>query len=110
MDKENPLIALDGLPLSERRKLTNTILTAYQRLTSDSGESIDFSPDADVKELLSGDTEPSLRFDAKALQNRDRSRDAYVLQMQKIAANPDYDRLSTSKSPSFGAPMVFSVA
>lgn len=108
MNQENPLIALDGLPLSERRKLTNTILTAYQRLTSDSGESIDFSPDADVKELLSGDTEPNQRFDARALQNRDRSRDSYVLQMQKIAANPDYDRLSTSKSPSFGAPMVFS--
>jgi len=47
------------------------------------------------------------QFDAKLLQNRDRSRDGYVLQMKKIADNPDYDRVSTSKTPDTGAPMVF---
>lgn len=41
------------------------------------------------------------------LQNRDRSRPAYVEQMQSIAREPDYDRVSVSRDPNTGAPMVF---
>lgn len=44
------------------------------------------------------------------LQNRDRTRAASVIQMGDIASNPDYPRLGPSKSPDFGAPMVFAVA
>jgi hypothetical protein len=40
-------------------------------------------------------------------QNRDRTRSASVLQMQKIAQNPDYLRAGPSRSPDTGAPMVF---
>lgn len=44
---------------------------------------------------------------APVLQNRDRSRPAYVEQMQAIANAPDYDRVSVSRDPNTGAPMVF---
>lgn len=40
------------------------------------------------------------------LQNRDRSSKSSVFQMKQIAANPDYDRLSGSKSFGNGAPVV----
>jgi len=43
------------------------------------------------------------------IQNRDRSRPASVIQMQGMAANPDYMRLGVSRSPESGAPMVFAV-
>lgn len=45
---------------------------------------------------------------APILQNRDRSSAASVLQMQSIAAAPDYGRLGFSRSLSDGAPVVFS--
>ena len=61
----------------------------------------------DIDSMLRGTSQPDQQFDAKALQNRDRSRQSYVMQMQKIASNPDYDRASTSKTPDTGAPMVF---
>lgn len=61
----------------------------------------------DIDSMLRGTSQPEQQFDAKALQNRDRSRQSYVMQMQKIASNPDYDRASTSKTPDTGAPMVF---
>lgn len=40
------------------------------------------------------------------LQNRNRSGKASVAQMQSIAANPDYDRLSVTKDFGSGAPVV----
>lgn len=43
------------------------------------------------------------------IQNRDRARPASVIQMQGMAANPDYLRLGVSRSPETGAPMVFAV-
>ncbi|WP_312531277.1 LPD38 domain-containing protein [Comamonas sp.] len=43
------------------------------------------------------------------IQNRDRSRPASIIQMQGMAANPDYMRLGVSRSPESGAPMVFAV-
>ncbi len=42
-----------------------------------------------------------------SLQNRDRSRPESVQQMQKMAQNPDYDRLGVGKSPNEAAPMIF---
>ena len=41
------------------------------------------------------------------MQNRNRDRVASVLQMQGIANNPDAQRLSVSRDPSTGAPMVY---
>lgn len=46
---------------------------------------------------------------ATIVQPRDRSRPASVVQMQSMAANPDYMRLGASRSPESGAPMVFAV-
>jgi hypothetical protein len=59
-------------------------------------------PPADVPPLDPTALPPDL--DA---QNRDRTRSASVLQMQKIAQNPDYLRAGPSRSPDTGAPMVF---
>lgn len=44
---------------------------------------------------------------APVLQNRDRSGRGYIEQMERIAAEPDYDQVSISKTPEAGAPMVF---
>ena len=44
-----------------------------------------------------------------SLQNRDRSRKNYLIQMDQIATNPDYNRLSVSRDSNTGAPMVFGV-
>jgi len=44
---------------------------------------------------------------APVLQNRDRSGRGYIDQMEQIAAKPDYDQVSTSRTPEAGAPMVF---
>ncbi len=43
------------------------------------------------------------------MQNRDRSRAASVMQMQMIAMAPDASRLSFSRDPNSGAPMVYVV-
>ncbi len=101
---------LDDLGFKERRSLKQTIQDAFAKL---SGKSIDDKKleslsSHDVDLLLSGVVPDDQMFDARALQNRDRSRQSYVVQMQKIAANPDYDRVSVSKTPDTGAPMVFS--
>lgn len=44
--------------------------------------------------------------DRPVLQNRDRSTDASITQMQDIKNNPDYDRLSVSRDFGNGAPVV----
>lgn len=44
---------------------------------------------------------------AVTMQNRNRDRAASVLQMQGIANNPDPQRLSVSRDPATGAPMVY---
>lgn len=41
------------------------------------------------------------------LQNRDRNTPAYIAQMREIAQNPKYNRVSTSREPTTGAPMAF---
>ena len=46
-------------------------------------------------------------FQNPEMQNRDRRRADSLLQMTDIKNNPDYDRLSQSKTPSSGAPMVY---
>ena len=97
---------LDGVPLMERRSLTGIIFNALARLTEDDSQKPD-EPNRARREILSGESSPENQFDAKSLQNRDRSRQAYIMQMGKIAANPDYDRISISKTPGDGAPMVF---
>ncbi|MCX7662195.1 MAG: hypothetical protein N2Z61_00370, partial [Tepidimonas fonticaldi] len=53
--------------------------------------------------------EPLNNLPDPALQNRDRSRAASVVQMSEIARNPDYMRLGPSRTPDSGAPMVFAV-
>lgn len=53
--------------------------------------------------------EPLNNLPDPALQNRDRSRAASVVQMSDIARNPDYMRLGPSRTPDSGAPMVFAV-
>ena len=107
----NGMYALDKAPtdcksisFSEQRKAKKTISDAMKKLCigSDVGNGID----EETTRILSGDG--GTGFDAKALQNRDRSRASYVAQMTKIAKNPDYDMISTSKTPETGAPMVFS--
>ncbi len=95
----------DRLGLGARLSLKQTIIQALEKLANDSG-SIQETDDTS-RLILSGDIPSDQRFDAKALQNRDRSRQSYVMQMQKIAANPDYDRVSASKTADSGAPMVF---
>lgn len=47
--------------------------------------------------------------DRAALQPRDRSRAASVVQMAEIARAPDYLRLGPSRTPEAGAPMAFAV-
>ena len=42
------------------------------------------------------------------IQNRDRSKPASIAQMQSIAANPNYDRISVSREFASGAPVVIS--
>jgi hypothetical protein len=42
------------------------------------------------------------------IQNRDRSKPAAIAQMQSIAANPNYDRISVSREFASGAPVVIS--
>lgn len=93
-----------NLSFSEQRKAKKAILEAMDKLCigGDSGNDGDEEKDR----ILSGGG--GTGFDAKALQNRDRSRASYVAQMNKIAQNPDYDMISTSKTPETGAPMVFS--
>lgn len=99
---------LDRLGLGERRELKQTIYSALAKLTGDGEESLSPPmPSDEVDMILSGEIPVDKQFDAKALQNRDRSRQSYVMQMQKIASNPDYDRISISKTPDTGAPMVF---
>lgn len=44
---------------------------------------------------------------ASSLQNRDRSRASYQIQMDDIATNPDYNRVSLSRDSNTGAPMTF---
>lgn len=108
-------VTLDGVPLTERRTLTGIIFNALARLTEDDSQKPDepkLFQEQELRnrarrEILSGESSPESQFDAKALQNRDRSRQAYIMQMGKIAANPDYDRISISKTPGDGAPMVF---
>ncbi|QLQ30777.1 MAG: hypothetical protein HZT40_03200 [Candidatus Thiothrix singaporensis] len=100
---------LDRLGLGERRELKQTIYGTLAKLTGDGDETLaPPMPSDEVDMILSGGVPVENQFDAKALQNRDRSRQAYVMQMHKIAANPDYDRISISKTPGTGAPMVFS--
>ena len=103
-----PDMILDRLGLGERRELKQTIYGALAKLTGDGDETLaPPMPSDEVDRILSGEIPVDKQFDAKALQNRDRSRQAYVMQMQKIASNPDYDRISISKTPDTGAPMVF---
>lgn len=103
-----PNMILDRLGLGERRELKQTIYGALAKLTGDGDETLaPPMPSDEIDMILSGEIPVDKQFDAKALQNRDRSRQAYVMQMQKIAANPDYDRISISKTPDTGAPMVF---
>lgn len=103
-----PDMILDRLGLGERRELKQTIYGALAKLTGDGDETLaPPMPSDEIDMILSGEIPVDKQFDAKALQNRDRSRQAYVMQMQKIAANPDYDRISISKTPDTGAPMVF---
>jgi len=90
---------LDGMMLTERRAIKEVIRSNIAKLMGDSDQ-------GEVSALLSG-SKGGNGLDAKALQNRDRSRASYLSQMKKIADNPDYDRVSTSKTPDTGAPMVF---
>lgn len=101
-------MVLDNLPFSQRRELKKTIKGAVDKLT---GNSLDDSAQINSQQvdlMLSGNIPVDNQFDASALQNRDRSRQSYVMQMQKIANSLDYDRVSISKTPDSGAPMVFS--
>lgn len=108
----------EGLALAERRRLTGVLLDAWRQLSGEDlqskadGAGLVFFNEDELRakaraRILEGEPNPDQQFDAKALQNRDRSRHAYIAQMQKIAANPDYDRISTSKTADTGAPMVF---
>jgi hypothetical protein len=58
------------------------------------------APDADLG---------AVPADRAALQPRDRSRAASVVQMAEIARAPDYLRLGPSRTPEAGAPMAFAV-
>ena len=49
----------------------------------------------------------SLIFNNPEMQNRDRKRADSLAQMSSIKNDPDYDRLSQSKTPSSGAPLVY---
>lgn len=52
--------------------------------------------------------EPGVDSGILVMQNRQRDRPVSVAQMRSIAKNPDPDRLSVSRSPDTGAPMVSS--
>lgn len=85
----------DGLSVDEKLDIQNDVSKKLEILESDSaGE--DFKPSGKVL------------FDAKALQNRDRSRSTYVMQMNSMANNLDYSKVSISRDANSGAPMVFS--
>ena len=63
------------------------------------GEPKGDKPTLAVGKVVASESEP-------VMQNRDRSRPASIEQMNKIANDPDYDRLGTGKSPNDAAPMI----
>ena len=50
---------------------------------------------------------PTVGGDAAVIQNRDRNAQESIMQMQNIAANPDYGRTSFSRTATDGAPIVY---
>ena len=84
----------------ELRKIIRDALQEIGGVLSANGE-----PD---NPILSGRPKGDRALDASKLQNRDRSRRAYIEQMQAMSNAIDYQRLSSSRSPATGAPMAFS--
>ena len=91
-------VTLDGLNLNETTKIQGEIMERLTVLHANIS-----SPPKETDFISSG----SFDFDARQLQNRDRSRSNYVFQMQNIAKNLDYSKVSISRDANSGAPMVF---
>lgn len=72
-------------------------LRGVQQAAADAGGTVEVGP-ASVVAVDRGQ--------GAAMQNRDRSRPASVEQMNRIANDPDYDRLGVGRSPNEAAPMV----
>ena len=54
-----------------------------------------------------GTEPPTVEGEPSVIQNRDRTSDQSIAQMQSIAANPDYGQVSFSRSAADGAPIVY---
>jgi len=77
-------------------------LSAAAGLAMDSGASPTYMPPVAAEQVAE---EPQAA--PVVLQNRDRTTDASIAQMQEIAANPDYLRAGVSRDMTNGAPVVF---
>lgn len=104
-----------NLNLEEKRALKKSIFLSLEKLgLGDGHEDAEKVNDKAEAEAIERDNilnnvapPPSGGIDSGSLQNRDRSRQASVLQMKAIAANPDYGIASISRTAESGAPMVF---
>jgi len=83
--------------LADAESLAGALNEAEQTANAAGGETNVAAPEEEV----------AGRLDTDALQNRDRSRAALQAQVRDIATNPDYDRVSISRTPDSGAPMAF---
>jgi len=63
-------------------------------------------PEQTISSTL-GTEVPAVGGDAAVIQNRDRNSQESIMQMQNIAANPDYGRTSFSRTATDGAPIVY---
>lgn len=89
---------LDDLELNEKIRIQHEIMVRLNILNKNAYH---VSDDEDFK------SSGSFNFNAKQLQNRDRSRSSYIAQMRNIAHKLDYSKVSISRDANSGAPMVF---
>ena len=86
--------------------MTEAAAKAWDQLAEQDQQKLADAMDQDSGQRWDAPNQKISDKDRPVLQNRDRSTDASITQMQDIKNNPDYDRLSVSRDFGNGAPVV----